>query len=87
MNSFSANNRVAVVCSARSSQTKSEGTTSRLLRAADLANENKDFQNLLDVIEEDHVNNAKEFIVHKPEVLQKLIEDTKQELFHALQDP
>ncbi|KAK6461838.1 aspartate kinase (L-aspartate 4-P transferase) [Scheffersomyces coipomensis] len=80
---FSANNRVAVVCSARSSQTKSEGTTSRLLRAADLANENKDFQNLLDVIEEDHVNNAKEFIVHKPEVLQKLIEDTKQELFHA----
>lgn len=33
------NNRVAIVCSARSSKTKSEGTTSRLLRAAEQAAE------------------------------------------------
>ncbi|KAK6201007.1 Aspartate/glutamate/uridylate kinase [Scheffersomyces amazonensis] len=80
---FSANNRVAVVCSARSSQTKNEGTTSRLLRAADLASENKDFDALLDIIEEDHVNNAKTFVTNDIKVQEQLIQDSKNELDHA----
>lgn len=62
---YSKNNRVAVVCSARSSNTKSEGTTSRLLRAADLATENGDYNTLLKVIEDDHVKNAQENISDK----------------------
>lgn len=59
---YSTHSRVAVVCSARSSNTKSEGTTSRLLRAADLATENADFASLLQVIEDDHVANAEQRI-------------------------
>ncbi|OBA23410.1 aspartate kinase [Metschnikowia bicuspidata var. bicuspidata NRRL YB-4993] len=66
---FSKHSRVAVVCSARSSNTKSEGTTSRLLRAADLATENADFATLLQVIEDDHTQNARDKI--KDETLQK----------------
>ncbi|KAL7662580.1 Aspartokinase [[Candida] zeylanoides] len=50
--------RVAVVCSARSSHTKSEGTTSRLIRAADVAAEHGDFHAVLQLIEDDHVANA-----------------------------
>lgn len=79
---FSQNNKVAVVCSARSSNTKSEGTTSRLLKAADLASENKDFQPLLQLIEDDHVQNAIENISDF-DLQSKLIEDTKREIFHA----
>ncbi|EGW35717.1 aspartate kinase (L-aspartate 4-P transferase) [Spathaspora passalidarum NRRL Y-27907] len=78
---FSENNRVIVVCSARSSHTKSEGTTSRLLRTADLASSKGDFLSLLQVIEDDHVDNAKNKI-ESEEIRQKLIEDTKTELNH-----
>lgn len=80
--SYSQNYRVAVVCSARSSHTKSEGTTSRLLQAADLATVNSDYLPLLDVIEEDHVLNAQREI-KDPELRDELIADTKQELVHA----
>ncbi|RLV91304.1 Aspartokinase [Spathaspora sp. JA1] len=78
---FSENNRVIVVCSARSSNTKSEGTTSRLLKTADLASSNEDFQSLLDVIEEDHVSNAQSSIGSE-EIKSQLIRDTKLEINH-----
>ena len=76
---FANHHRVAVVCSARSSHTKSEGTTSRLLKAADVAYDNGDYKTLLDVIEDDHVQNAQKYI-HDSEILQKLIVDTKKEI-------
>lgn len=79
---FSKTNRVAVVCSARSSQTKSEGTTSRLLKAADIAAESGDFQYMLDVIEDDHVKNAEARVKNKT-IQQKLVADTKREIAHA----
>jgi aspartate kinase len=50
--------RVAVVCLARLSHTKSEGTTLRLIRAADVAAEHGDFHAVLQLIEDDHVANA-----------------------------
>ena len=78
---YSQTNRVAVVCSARSSQTKSEGTTSRLLRSADLAENDKDYQPLLNAIEEDHVTNAERLQLE--EIKQELIKDTKQEIEHV----
>ncbi|CAH6720926.1 aspartokinase [[Candida] jaroonii] len=75
-------NRVAVVCSARSSKTKSEGTTSRLLRAADLAYAEEDFSSLLAVIEQDHVDNA-EAKIKDSTIKQELIDDTKKEIARA----
>lgn len=79
---FSRLNRVAVVCSARSSNTKSEGTTSRLLRAADIASENGDFTQLLQVIEDDHVQNAQQRISNT-DIQNKLIAQSKEELLRA----
>ncbi|ODV76984.1 aspartate kinase [Suhomyces tanzawaensis NRRL Y-17324] len=79
---FSENYRVAVVCSARSSHTKSEGTTSRLIRAADFALEDKDYQSILDTIQEDHVQNAKDKIQSQT-IQAQLIADTEKELFRA----
>lgn len=76
---FAKENRVAIVCSARSSHTKSEGTTSRLLRAADVAYENGDYRKLLQVIEDDHVSNAKAH-VKDPEIQRQLVEDTRKEI-------
>ncbi|CAG86057.2 DEHA2C07282p [Debaryomyces hansenii CBS767] len=79
---FSQQNRVAVVCSARSSNTKSEGTTSRLIKSADLALEDGDFHALLKVIEEDHVENAKSRI-SDTKIQEELIENTMKELERA----
>jgi aspartate kinase len=79
---FNENNHVAVVCSARSSHTKSEGTTSRLLKAADLASDNKDYTLILQLIEDDHVNNAKTNVVNQ-QLQDQLIHDTKHEIDRA----
>lgn len=79
---YNTSNRVAVVCSARSSHTKSEGTTSRLLKAADLALEQSDFTSLLKVVKDDHVDNAKERISNF-EIKEALINDTVQEIERA----
>lgn len=76
---FSKQSRVAVVCSARSSNTKSEGTTSRLLRSADLASENGDFESILKLIKDDHVNNANKY-VKDPEFNKELVVDTEKEV-------
>lgn len=79
---YSSSNRIAVVCSARSSNTKSEGTTSRLLKAADIASENGEFGTLLQVIEDDHVQNASERIADE-NIKADLIEETKKEISRA----
>lgn len=77
-------NRVAVVCSARSSQTKSEGTTSRLLRAADLASDNGDYALILQLIEDDHAANA-EYKIKDKALQQQLVDDTHAEIERAKQ--
>lgn len=72
-------NNVAVVCSARSSQNKAEGTTSRLLKCCDLAAKEEEFESIIELIRQDHVNNADRYI--QDAVLQtRLIEDTNKEL-------
>lgn len=76
-----AQSRVVVVCSARSSQTKSEGTTSRLLRAADSASLNSDFEHLLLAIQEDHLENAQ--TVQNSEHRLALEINTLKEIEHA----
>lgn len=87
---YAQQSRVAVVCSARSSKTKSEGTTSRLLRAADLASLDGDYQSVLELVRSDHVKNAKD-LVKDPQLLKELLEDTNHQcdqvlkLLHASQ--
>ncbi|GME94331.1 unnamed protein product [Ambrosiozyma monospora] len=74
-------NDVAVVCSARSTHTKSEGTTTRLLLAADYAADLKEdeFMSVLQLIEDDHVKNAQAKIKSKA-IQDQLIEESKQEV-------
>ncbi|KAG0131265.1 Aspartate/glutamate/uridylate kinase [Tuber indicum] len=54
-------NKVAIVCSARSTETKAEGTTNRLLRAADeaLKPQSKLYIDIVNDIRDDHVRAAK----------------------------
>ncbi|KAF4549371.1 Amino acid kinase-like protein [Elsinoe fawcettii] len=56
--------RIAVVCSARSTYTKSEGTTNRLLRAAREAEKptSRKYIEIVNVIREDHLNAGKDTI-------------------------
>lgn len=49
---------VAVVCSARSTNTKSEGTTTRLLLSSEKAQDGEEFRDILKLIENDHISNA-----------------------------
>ncbi|SCV01579.1 LAMI_0G12354g1_1 [Lachancea mirantina] len=73
-------NNVAVVCSARSSDTKAEGTTSRLLRACDLAAKNDpSFRDVLEKVRVDHIENAKT-LVKDAKLQQELIKDSALEL-------
>ncbi|QLL32306.1 hypothetical protein HG536_0C04750 [Torulaspora globosa] len=74
-----AGNNVAVVCSARSSYTKAEGTTSRLLRCCDLASQELDFTEVIEAVRQDHVQNA-EIHIQNPVLQTKLIADTNKEL-------
>ncbi|PNS15502.1 hypothetical protein CAC42_761 [Sphaceloma murrayae] len=59
-----ANHRIAVVCSARSTYTKSEGTTNRLLRAAREAEKpaSRKYVDIVKVIREDHLAAGKDTI-------------------------
>ncbi|KAI3403536.2 HOM3 [Candida oxycetoniae] len=79
---FNQRNKVAVVCSARSSNTKSEGTTSRLIRSADLASNNLDFETVLEVIEQDHIENCCSKINSKA-IRKQLERDIKFEIEHG----
>ncbi|KAL6933313.1 Aspartokinase [Hanseniaspora guilliermondii] len=74
------NKKVMVVCSARSTYNKEEGTTSRILKVCDLIqqysmNNDEEVKQIIDLIRNDHINNAKLNI--KDESLQKeLVEKT-----------
>lgn len=61
---YNQHNRIAVVCSARSTQTKSEGTTTRLLLASELAIDDKqdECRATLQLIKDDHILNAEKCI-------------------------
>lgn len=82
-------NKIAVVCLARLLNTKSEGTTSRLIAAADAALAGGDYDGIIDLIEEDHLENARRRIT-KPTILAALEEDSvdlckqARQLLHAL---
>ncbi|CDF88073.1 BN860_01662g1_1 [Zygosaccharomyces bailii CLIB 213] len=73
------NNNVAVVCSARSSYTKSEGTTTRLLKCCDLASQEEEFMHLIEEVRQDHVSNA-EANIENPALQTRLISDSNKEL-------
>lgn len=78
---YNRNNQIAVVCSARSTQTKSEGTTTRLLLASELAIDDKEdeFKAILKLIKDDHILNA-ENLINDTNLRQKLIDDTVKEV-------
>jgi aspartate kinase len=63
--------RTAIVCSARSSYTKSEGTTNRLLRAAREAEgtASRNYVDMVDVIRHDHIAAANDTI-QSPDIVQ-----------------
>ncbi|KAJ1924420.1 Aspartokinase [Tieghemiomyces parasiticus] len=73
-------NRIIVVCSALSSDTKSQGTTARLLRAAEcvLSNQCKDHMRIIDEILHDHLVMAEQHI-QDPELLSELKTDLTKE--------
>jgi aspartate kinase len=78
---YNQHNQIAVVCSARSTQTKSEGTTTRLLLASELAIDDKEdeFKATLKLIKEDHIANAEKMIIDET-LKSQLIEDTIKEV-------
>ncbi|CAN6645210.1 hypothetical protein TRVA0_021S00298 [Trichomonascus vanleenenianus] len=55
----SQNYRPVVVCSARSTDTKEEGTTTRLLKAAEIALDKGDFSRVIEAIRNDHIRAAR----------------------------
>lgn len=65
--------RVALVCSARSSNIKAEGTTNRLFKASEeaLKHGSKEYLRIVDEIYEDHVKASREIII-KNEILKEL---------------
>ncbi|ORY96756.1 Aspartate/glutamate/uridylate kinase [Syncephalastrum racemosum] len=62
--SYLEKNRVVVVCSARSGETKSKGTTNRLLKAAEeaLNNGSQEYLNIVQDIKDDHIAAARSAI-------------------------
>lgn len=68
---YSQDYQVAVVCSARSTDTKAEGTTTRLLTAAENALTGADFSVSLEAIRESHLKAARENVKSK-DLLSKL---------------
>ncbi|KAI9818512.1 MAG: Aspartokinase [Pycnora praestabilis] len=74
-------NRVAVVCSARSGYSKTEGTTNRLLRAAREAEKKpatKQYEAIVETICADHVDAAKEYI-KTPDIVERLVTEIQAE--------
>ncbi|KAF2203422.1 aspartate kinase-like protein [Delitschia confertaspora ATCC 74209] len=73
-------NRTAIVCSARSNNTKKEGTTNRLLRCARAAEKagSRAYDDIVEAIRLDHIQTAKE-TVKSPEILAAYTEDVNAE--------
>ncbi|KAG0001587.1 Aspartokinase [Entomortierella chlamydospora] len=78
--SYLPTNRVAVVCSARSSESKSLGTTNRLLKAAASAMEpgSTVFLETVQDIRLDHINTAQQYI-SDPIILKRVQEEVNQD--------
>ncbi|KAJ6030038.1 hypothetical protein N7499_012456 [Penicillium canescens] len=78
-------NRVAVVCSARSSSTKAEGTTNRLLRAArDAENsQSREYRTLVEAVRLEHVQVAQDQL-KSPEIRDQVIADISGECERVL---
>ncbi|ORX93018.1 Aspartate/glutamate/uridylate kinase [Clohesyomyces aquaticus] len=73
-------NRTAVVCSARSTYTKAEGTTNRLLRAARAAEKQggRSYDDIVEAVRQDHVQCGEETIRNK-EILARYTDDVNGE--------
>ncbi|KAG0350621.1 Aspartokinase [Gamsiella multidivaricata] len=78
--SYLPTNRVVVVCSARSSESKTLGTTNRLLRAAASAMEpgSVEFKQTVQDIREDHINTARQHI-SDPLILKRIEDELNQD--------
>ena len=72
------NDRVVLALSAMSSYVKSEGTTSKLLEAADAALAKKDFHGIIDFIEEHHLEAISELMTG--ELREQVADEIKEEL-------
>lgn len=70
--------RVAVVCSARSTETKSEGTTTRLLDSAEKALNGKPFTDNIEDIRASHIEATKQ-IINSPVLVDKLVAKINEE--------
>jgi aspartate kinase len=78
--------RIALVCSARSTNTKSEGTTNRLLRAARCVQDPEaldKYVEIVDTILQDHIQAGKHDIMNV-EVLERYIEEVTAECYQLL---
>lgn len=75
---YSRDFKVVVVCSARSSYTKEEGTTTRLLRAADLAINGGDFLAVVEDVRADHLRTVAE-VIRSDEIRSQLAKDVNAE--------
>ncbi|KAG5290482.1 aspartokinase [Histoplasma capsulatum G186AR] len=78
--------RVAVVCSARSSSSKADGTTNRLLRAAREAGgtmKSTYYVALVDAVRHEHVQVAQD-LLRNPELKEQLINAIENECTHTL---
>lgn len=82
--------RVAVVCSARSSNSKNDGTTNKLLRAANLARsvsrseETGRFLSIVEEIKEDHLHGA-DTAIKSPEIRDRYREAVEAECSSLIQ--
>ncbi|KAF3936884.1 Aspartokinase [Dactylella cylindrospora] len=70
---YVAQNKVAIVCSARSTDTKAEGTTNRLLKAASeaLIADSDKYLDIVEQIREDHIREAIN-LISDPNILEEL---------------
>lgn len=78
-------NRVAIVCSARSNNTKLEGTTNRLLRSAREAEipGSKGYVDIVEAIRTDHIQAATDTIKN-PDIIAQFTEDVNAECHHLV---
>jgi hypothetical protein len=72
--------RVAIVCSARSTDTKEEGTTTRLMRAAESAMQpgSSQYLSIIEAIRDDHISATNEY-VHDEDRRKELISNIEEE--------
>ncbi|KAK9449412.1 Aspartate/glutamate/uridylate kinase [Limtongia smithiae] len=75
---YSKDSRVAVVCSARSTDTKAEGTTNRLLKAAEFALKNENYAEVVAAICDDHLSTARN-LIQDATVLKDLVDAIQEE--------